>query len=103
MAERSAQVGGACITQELVPGFRFSTFAYGAHGPGPKICADLGIPAEAFAIKRLDPGLVQLFPDGDRIVLWADPARLEAELERFGRAEVEGLSAGTGAGAPGRG
>jgi len=90
VVERSAQVGGACVTQELVPGFRFSTFAYGAHGPGPRICRDLEIPAEAFSVKCLDPGLVQLFPDGDRIVLWADPGRLEAELERFGRAEVEG-------------
>jgi phytoene dehydrogenase-like protein len=90
VVERSGYLGGACITQELVPGFRFSTFAYGAHGPGPKICGDLEIPAEAFHIKRLDPGLVQLFPDGDRIVLWSDPTRMEAELERFGGREVEG-------------
>src|SRR5438045_4814984 len=39
--ERSHRIGGACITEELVPGYQFSTFAYNAHGPGSKICSDL--------------------------------------------------------------
>lgn len=83
VVERSDQVGGACITQELVPGFRFSTFAYSAHGPGPKICSDLGIPAEAFEIARPDPELVQLFPDNDRLVLWRDEEETARELDRL--------------------
>ena len=33
------------------------TFAYGAHGPGPKICRDLGIRAEAFTVVEPDPTL----------------------------------------------
>ena len=89
--ERSAVVGGACVTQELLPGYRFSTFSYGAHGPGPKICRDLEIPAEAFRVAAMDPSLVQLFPDGDRIVLWKDPAKTEDELARFGPGEVLGF------------
>jgi phytoene dehydrogenase-like protein len=89
--ERSSHIGGGCVTQELVPGYRFSTFAYGAHGPGPKICRDLEIPALAFEIQSPDPSLVQLFPDGDRIVHWSDVERTERELARFGSREVEGL------------
>jgi len=62
--ERSHRVGGACITEELRPGCHFSTFAYAANGPGPKICADLNIPAEAFEVIEGDPKLFLPFPDG---------------------------------------
>lgn len=89
--ERNAWVGGACITQELVPGFHFSTFSYGAHGPGPKICADLEIPIDAFNVQQSGPPrTVQLFPDGDRVVLWRDPEQTEEEIARFGSDEVKG-------------
>lgn len=91
VVERSPHVGGGCVTQELRPGYRFSTFAYGAHGPGPRICADLGIPEEAFVVKSPDPSGVQLFSDGDRVVLWRDPSRTEEELARFGKNEVAGF------------
>lgn len=93
IVERSPYVGGGCVTQELLPGYRFSTFAYGAHGPGPKICSDLEIPADAFAIAAPNPTSVQLFPDGDRVILWREQERTEAELARFGKSEVEGYRA----------
>ena len=78
--ERRDVVGGACVTEELVPGFRFSTFAYGAHGPGPRICRDLEIPADAFTVVGIDPGMFAPYPDGDSILLWADsrPSRTGA-------------------------
>ena len=93
IVERAGHVGGACITQELLPGYRFSTFAYGAHGPVPKVCRDLEIPAEAFQVAAPDPTLVQVYPDGDRVILWSDPSRTEAELARFGQQEVRGFRA----------
>jgi phytoene dehydrogenase-like protein len=83
VVERSSQAGGACITQELLPGFRFSTFAYSAHGPGPKICSDLQIPEDAFPMVTPDPALVQLFPDRSRLVLWHDADLTKSELARF--------------------
>jgi phytoene dehydrogenase-like protein len=90
--ERSAQPGGACITQELLPGYSFSTFAYGAHGPGPKICGDLEIPAEAFDVAVPEPELVQVYPDGDRMILWRDLARTEEEAGRFSSHDAKGIS-----------
>jgi phytoene dehydrogenase-like protein len=87
LVEKADRLGGACITQELYPGFHFSTFAYNAHGPGPKICLDLEIPPETFEVAIQDPCLVQLFPDSDRVVLWRDRAQTEQELSRFGTAE----------------
>jgi phytoene dehydrogenase-like protein len=88
--ERSQRIGGACITEELVPGYYFSTFAYGAHGPGPKICRDLEIPRDAFIVEPCDPGLFCPFPDGDHILLWVDAKKTTAGLERFGPREGDG-------------
>jgi phytoene dehydrogenase-like protein len=93
VVERSHRIGGACVTEELHPGFRFSTFAYGAHGPGEKICRDLEIPAQAFRIETTDPTTFHPFPDGDHILLWRDVERTAAGLDRFGPRESEGYLA----------
>jgi phytoene dehydrogenase-like protein len=83
VVERNDHIGGGCITQELVPGCRFSTFAYGAHGPGPKICRDLEIPTNAFSIAELDPGMFAPYPDGDYVMLWSDVEKTAAGLARL--------------------
>lgn len=90
VVERSHRIGGACVTEELVPGCRFSTFAYSAHGPGSKICRDLEVPANAFAIEPIDPSSFFPFPDGDHIMLWSDTHRTAAGISRFGPREAEG-------------
>ena len=93
IVERSHRIGGACVSEELTPGFIFSTFAYSAHGPGPKICVDLEIPADAFTIVPIDPGMFLPFPDGDYCILWADIEKTARELERFGPREGPGYLA----------
>jgi phytoene dehydrogenase-like protein len=91
--ERSARIGGACVTEELYPGFRFSTFAYGAHGPGQKICRDLEVPDDAFVIESQDPTTFHPFPDGDHIMIWKDRHRTADGLSRLGGRESEGFLA----------
>lgn len=91
--ERSHRIGGACITEELVPGCRFSTFAYNANGPGPKICRDLELTADAFEIVETDPKLLSPFPDGDHIIWWGDAEKSAAGIARFGPREAEGYLA----------
>src|SRR3989304_5955985 len=93
LLERSHRIGGAFVGERLVPGCLFSTFAYNANGPGPKICGDLDVPADAFTVVETDPKLFSPFPDGDHILWWADPAQSAAGLERFGQQEVDGFFA----------
>lgn len=95
VVERSHRIGGGCVTEELVPDHHFSTFAYGAHGPGPKICRDLEVPADAFEIESPDPSLFVPFPDGDHVMLWADVQKTASGLSRFGSHEAEGYLAYT--------
>ena len=91
--ERSHRIGGASITEELVPGCQFSTFAYNANGPGPKICRELEIPAAAIEVVSPNPTMFFPFPDGDHLLLWADEKKTLAELSRFGPREAEGYIA----------
>ncbi len=93
VVERSHRIGGACVTEELVPGFHFSTFAYSAHGPGPKICCDLELAADAFQINAIDPVVFHPFPDGDHVMLWSDREQSAEGLSRFGPREAEGYLA----------
>jgi len=61
--ERRDVVGGAAVTEELLPGFRFSTCAYAAHLLHPKVLAALGVELEELRLLPLPPPLVVL-PDG---------------------------------------
>ena len=93
VVERSHRIGGACVTEELVPGCHFSTFAYNAHGPGPTICRDLEIPTHAFEIVEPEPKLMSPFPDGDHIIWWGDAQKSAAGIARYGPSEVDGFFA----------
>lgn len=93
VVERSHRIGGACISEELVPGFTFSTFAYEAHGPRAKICHDLEVPADAFRIVETDFAMFAPFPDGDHVLLGKNPEKTASELERFGPGEGDGYLA----------
>ena len=53
--ERRPFIGGACVTEELWPGFRFSTCAHMIHGLPPRIIEDM---------KLYDRGLVMLPREG---------------------------------------
>jgi len=91
IVERSHRIGGGCVTEELTPGCHFSTFAYNANGPGPKICHDLEISAHAFEVVEPEPRLLSPFPDGDYLLWWGDPQKTAHEIARFGAHEADGF------------
>ena len=51
--ERRANVGGACSTEELFPGFRFSSCAYICHLLQEKVIEDLELRKHGFKSKNL--------------------------------------------------
>src|SRR5438093_8407034 len=64
MFERRPFVGGAAITEELWPGFHFSTCAHSVHALHPKIIRDLGLRERGFEVlPRRFPDLL-IRPDG---------------------------------------
>ncbi len=89
--ERRDVVGGACVTEELIPGFRGSSCAFVA-GPGvePRIMRDLDLASFGLELYQSDPLAVNIATSGESFALHRELDRTLAELERaFGRAEAE--------------
>jgi phytoene dehydrogenase-like protein len=84
-------VGGACVTEELIPGFRASSCAFVA-GPGlePRIVRDLGLGAFGLDLYQSDPLGCSIARDGRSFSIYRELDRTLVGLERrFGQDEVE--------------
>ena len=68
--ERTDLVGGACVTEELWPGYRMSTAAYSLSLLQPEIVTDLGLEID---VRARDPVYFTPFPDEGGLVIPRDP------------------------------
>jgi len=87
--ERRAVVGGACVTEEVFPGVRFSRLAYSAGLLRPEIVKDLDLPRFGYEAFPFDPQFFLPFPNGDSMLLWNDEARNRKELARYSRKDAD--------------
>jgi len=87
--ERRPIVGGACITEEVFPGVKFSRLAYSAGLLRPEIIRDLDLARFGYEVHAFDPQFFLPFPNGDSILLWNDPKRNDRELARFSKRDAE--------------
>lgn len=93
--ETRATVGGSCVTEELIPGFRFSTCANVLWSLRPKIVQDMGIYARGFVVDQRQ--FLRLLPDGrylysGRMINTApgeDADSLRGQLRTFSQADAE--------------
>jgi phytoene dehydrogenase-like protein len=81
--ERRPQVGGACVTEEVFPGFKVSTAAYVASLFRKEIVRDLRLAAHGFEVLPRDPSSFTPFPDGRFLMLGADPHLAHQEISKF--------------------
>jgi phytoene dehydrogenase-like protein len=81
--ERRHIVGGACVTEEVWPGYRVSTAAYLCGLLQPRILRDLELERFGYEILPKDPASFSPFPDGRRLFLWRDDRRTADEIARF--------------------
>ncbi|MBW2275590.1 MAG: NAD(P)/FAD-dependent oxidoreductase [Deltaproteobacteria bacterium] len=84
--ERRDRVGGAAVTEELFPGFRFSSCADGSGYLCDEVRRDLKPEVEILAA---DPVVFAPQPDGSRLAIWRDPAKTAAEIAPFSSADAE--------------
>jgi phytoene dehydrogenase-like protein len=80
VVERGDVIGGATVTEELIPGFRVSTASYSLSLLRPDIVRDLGLRLE---IHPKDPQLFVPLPDGRSFFVWRDAARTREELTKI--------------------
>lgn len=81
--ERRHVVGGACVTEELWPGYKISTAAYLCGLLQPKIIRDLDLEQLGYEILPKDPAFFSPFPDGRSLFVWRDDAKTAAEIAKF--------------------
>jgi phytoene dehydrogenase-like protein len=84
--ERRDQVGGAAVTEEVFPGFRFSTCADGSGYLCQEVRRDLKPDVEILAA---DPIAFAPQPDGSHLTIWRDTKKTAAEIAKFSRADAE--------------
>jgi phytoene dehydrogenase-like protein len=79
--ERRPLVGGAAVTEEVFPGFKFSVFSYVVSLLRPEIIRDLDLPRHGLQILPLESTVTPL-DTGDYLAGWADPDETREELRR---------------------
>jgi phytoene dehydrogenase-like protein len=79
--EKRPVVGGAAVTEEIFPGFKFSVFSYVVSLLRPEIIRDLDLPAHGLHILPLESTVTPM-DNGDYLASWADPDETRRELCR---------------------
>jgi len=81
--ERRGVVGGAAVTEEVVPGCRVSSCSYIASMLTPSVIRDLNLARYGLRMVPCDPALNLPTADGGLLRLWADAERTAAGLSRY--------------------
>ncbi|MCP9951050.1 phytoene desaturase family protein [Actinomadura madurae] len=87
--ERRHVVGGACVTEELIPGARFSSCAYVNSSLRPQIIRDLELERHSLEMYTTDVMNFVMGEDGDHFFVWPEIDRTIKELERIGERDVD--------------
>jgi phytoene dehydrogenase-like protein len=87
--ERREMVGGACVTEEVFPGFKVSTGAYVNSLLRPEIIRDLELHRHGFELLPRNPSSFTPFPDGRYLMLGPDLAFNQKEIGKFSARDAE--------------
>src|SRR5579872_6861984 len=82
-------VGGACVTEEIFPGFKFSTTSYLWSLLQAKVTRDLELEKFGFAVYPKDPAFFSPFPDDRYLIMGSDTAQTCEEIRKFSPRDAE--------------
>jgi phytoene dehydrogenase-like protein len=86
--ERRERIGGAAVTEEVFPGFRFSVFSYVVSLLRPEIIRELELPRHGLHILPLESTLTPL-ADSNYFIQWNDHDQNRRELARHSLRDAE--------------
>ena len=89
--ERRDVLGGACVTEELWPGFKVSTAAYVNSLLRPEIIRDLELKRHGFKMLPRNPSSFTPFPDGRSLMLGPNKALTHKEISKFSAKDADAL------------
>jgi phytoene dehydrogenase-like protein len=82
-------VGGACVTEELIPGAKWSSCAFIAGLLRPEIIAELELKRFGLDLYQSDVLGFSLFRDGSHMFLFKELDRTLREIERYSRRDAK--------------
>jgi len=88
--ERRPLIGGAAVTEEVFPGFKFSVFSYVVSLLRPEIIRDLELPQHGLQILPLESTITPM-ENGDYLGAWADPDESRRELCRHSPRDADAM------------
>jgi phytoene dehydrogenase-like protein len=80
--ERSDRIGGACITRELIPGFKVSAAAQVLGMLRQQVADDLELERHGLKYRLRDPEIFVPFPDGRHVFYYTDAPRTQASIAK---------------------
>src|SRR6187397_696075 len=86
--ERRHVLGGAAVTEEIFPGFKFSVCSYVVSLLRPEIIRELDLPAHGMELLPLD-GTFTPMPNGDHLWRVNDHDKTRREIARHSRLDAE--------------
>ena len=89
--ERRELLGGACVTEELWPGYKVSTAAYVNSLLRPEIIRDLDLKRHGFKMLPRNPSSFTPFPDGRSLMLGPNKAMTHKEISKFSAHDAAAL------------
>jgi len=90
--ERRDVLGGACVTEELWPGYRVSRGAYVVSLLRPRLVRELELEKRGLRFLTRSPASFTPLADGRSLVLGPDPAANAAEIGAFSSRDAERFS-----------
>ena len=82
-------LGGACVTEELIPDSRWSSCAFIAGLLRPEIIAELELERFGLELYQSDVLGFSLFEDGSHMFLWKDIDQTLREIERYSKRDAQ--------------
>jgi phytoene dehydrogenase-like protein len=89
--ERREVLGGACVTEEVWPGYKVSTAAYVNSLLRPEIIRDLELKRHGFQMLPRNPSSFTPFPDRRSLLLGPDKALTHREISKFSARDADAL------------
>lgn len=91
--ERRPALGGIAATEEIYPGFKYSSGAHLSGSFSRRIIDDLELAKHGLEILPLNPLLFAPLPEGNCLIIPRDPAKIAAEIGRFSKSDASKIAA----------
>jgi phytoene dehydrogenase-like protein len=87
--ERRHIVGGACVTEEVFPGYKVSTTSYVCSLLRPEIIHDLELKKYGYEIIERNPSSFSPYPGNRYLMFWKDQKKTCEEIAKFSKKDAE--------------